>query len=132
VLALTNAFENGCRYCMALHSTFALKAGVSQEEIEALRAGRSPMNPRLKALSDFSRAMVKQRGRVRDADLEAFQAGGFTKAQALEVVLGVAVSILPNFAHHLTDCPVDDVFRAQLWTDPRRTTSSPDVVASGA
>src|SRR5688500_11521821 len=51
VLALTNAFENGCRYCMALHSAFALEAGVSIEAVEALRAGRSPEEPRLNALS---------------------------------------------------------------------------------
>lgn len=57
VLALTNAFENGCRYGMALHSTLALKEGISKEAVEALRAGRS-------------------------------------------------VSILPNFAPHITQCPV--------------------------
>jgi AhpD family alkylhydroperoxidase len=44
VLALTNAFENGCRYCMALHSAFALKEGVPKEAVEALRAGRSPVS----------------------------------------------------------------------------------------
>lgn len=43
VLALTNAFENGCRYCMA------------------------------------------------------------------------AVSILPNFAHHITQCPLDGAFSAHEW-----------------
>ena len=56
VLALTNAFENGCRYCMALHSALATREGVSNESVEALRAGRSPHEPSLKVLSDFSRA----------------------------------------------------------------------------
>src|SRR5262247_1561820 len=42
LLALSNALENGCRYCMALHSAFALKEGVSRDTVEALRAGRSP------------------------------------------------------------------------------------------
>ena len=118
VLSLTNAFENGCSYCMALHSASALRAGVAPEAVAALRAGRSPADARLKALSEFSRKLVRERGAVSQADLATFLAAGFTKAQGLEVVLGVAVSILPNFAHHLTQCPVDDVFRPQAWESP--------------
>jgi AhpD family alkylhydroperoxidase len=116
VLALTNAFENGCRYCMALHSAFALKAGVSRDTVEALRAGDLPREPGHRALSDFSRALVKKRGHVNDADLQQVLAAGYSKAQALEVVLGVAVSILPNFAHHLTQSPIDESFLAHAWT----------------
>jgi uncharacterized peroxidase-related enzyme len=119
VLALTNAFENGCEYCMSLHSAFALKEGVSEASVQALRQGQSPREPKLRALSDFSRKLVKHRGRVSEDDMSSFHAAGFTRAQALEVVLGVAVSVLPNFAHHLTECPVDDAFKAQLWSRPR-------------
>jgi AhpD family alkylhydroperoxidase len=115
VLALTNAFENGCRYCMALHSAFALAAGISDEAVEALRAGRSPKEPKLNALSEFSRTMVKRRGHVGDDDLQKLFAAGYSKAQALEVVLGVAVSILPNFAHQITQCPLDGAFSAHAW-----------------
>jgi AhpD family alkylhydroperoxidase len=116
VLALTNAFENGCRYCMALHSAFALKEGVSKDTVEALRAGQSPHEPRLQALSEFSRALMKNRGHVTADDLQKVLAAGYSKAQALEVVLGVAVSILPNFAHHITQCPIDESFSAHVWT----------------
>jgi AhpD family alkylhydroperoxidase len=117
VLALTNAFENGCRYCMALHSAFALEAGISKEAVEALRAGRSPQEPTLNALSEFSRALVKRRGHVSDDELRRFFAAGYSTAQALEVVLGVAVSILPNFAHHITQCPLDGAFSAHVWAE---------------
>jgi AhpD family alkylhydroperoxidase len=119
VLALTNAFENGCVYCMSLHSAFALKEGVSAASVDALRDGRSPSEPKLAALSAFSRKLVRGRGGVTPDDLGAFMAAGYTKAQALEVVLGVAVSILPKYAHHLTKCPVDDAFKDQLWSPPR-------------
>jgi AhpD family alkylhydroperoxidase len=115
VLALTNAFENGCRYCMALHSAFALEEGVSKATVEALRAGRLPTEPKLNALSEFSRTLVKRRGHVGDDELQRFVAAGYSKAQALEVVLGIAVSILPNFAHQITHCPLDEAFGAQAW-----------------
>jgi AhpD family alkylhydroperoxidase len=125
VLALSNAFENGCRYCMALHSAFALKEGVSKDTVEALRAGRSPHEPRFQALSEFSRAMVRHRGHLAADDLQKFLGAGYSKAQALEVVLGVAVSILPNFAHHITQCPIDEPFRAHAWTTADVDTASP-------
>lgn len=113
VLALTNAFENGCRYCMALHSTFALRVGVPADTVEALRSGHPPHEPRLEALREFSRALVKKRGHVSSEDLQQMLAAGYSKAQALEVILGAAVSILPNFAHQLTGCPIDEPFRPQ-------------------
>lgn len=119
VLSLTNACENRCSYCMALHSAFALKEGLSPESLAALRDGRAPREPRLAALSDFSRALVRNRGQVSAPDLAAFQAAGYTRAQALEVVLGVGVSILANFSHHLTAAPVDAPFEAHAWTSPR-------------
>src|SRR5262245_9894986 len=87
VLSLTAAFENGCAWCMAFHTMLARKDGVSQPSIDALRDGRSPVEPRLGALSDFARSMVRRRGDVDDADLERFCAAGYTRAQALEVVL---------------------------------------------
>lgn len=116
VLALTNAFENRCAYCMALHSAFALKAGLPRDEVERLRAGEPPTDPRLGALSDLSRRLVRHRARGADAELQGFLRAGYTRGQALEVVLGVAVSILPNFAHHLTACPVDAAFAPQRWS----------------
>jgi AhpD family alkylhydroperoxidase len=115
VLALTNAFENGCRYCMSLHSSFARKEGVSSGAIEALRAGVAPEEPKLRALSNFSRKLIQERGAVGARDVSEFVTAGHTKAQVLEVVLGVAMSILPNFAHHITGCPIDDVFQSHLW-----------------
>ena len=109
---------------MALHSDCALASGVPAETVRALRAGQSPVEPRLKALSDFSRRMVRDRGHLRREDFTAFHAGGYTKAQALEVVLGVAVWALPDFAHHVTDCPVDEVFAGHVWAERLAETTS--------
>ena len=118
VLSLTNAFENGCQYCMAFHSFLALKEGVPEEAVDALREGREPREQRLGALSRLSRAMVRNRGRVGRADLEAFHAAGFSRAQALEVVLGIGFSVMANFAGHLTHAPLEGVFRSHEWQPP--------------
>ena len=71
VLALTNAFENGCDYCIAFHSALALKEGVSKDTVTALRAGRSPREPELRALSEFSRALVTRRTVTPDSEANA-------------------------------------------------------------
>jgi AhpD family alkylhydroperoxidase len=117
VLALTNAFENGCHYCIALHSAFALRAGVSAASVEELRQGRPPVEPRLRALSELSRQMVRRRGVVDPETLGDLLRAGFTRAQALEVIVGVASSVMANYAHHLTDCPLDEAFAAHAWND---------------
>ena len=115
VLSLTAAFENDCAWCMAFHTLMARKEGVSQESIDELREGRSPIEPRLGALSDFAREMVRRRGAVGSAELERFQGAGYTRAQALEVVLGMGFSLLANYAGHLADAPLDEPLRPHAW-----------------
>lgn len=118
VLSLTNAFENGCEWCMAFHSTGALRDGLSKDALEDLRAGRAPRDPRLRALSDLSRTMVRNRGKVSEQDLEAFYAAGFSKAQALEVVLGAGFSVMANFSGHLVHAPLGAALEPYAWSKP--------------
>jgi len=121
ILSLTAAFENGCAWCMAFHTLMAGKEGVSQESIDALRGGRSPVEPRLGPLSDFAREMVRRRGAVRSTDLERFLGAGYTRAQALEVVLGMAFSLMANYAGHLAEAPLDEPLQPHLWQSASRS-----------
>ncbi|MEK7724298.1 MAG: carboxymuconolactone decarboxylase family protein, partial [Acidobacteriota bacterium] len=100
VVAATNAVTNECTYCVAIHSTFALKEGLESSELDLIRAGQSPVEPRLKALSDFSRKVMFNRGNISESDLEAFLTADFTKEQALELLVGAANSVLANFTNH--------------------------------
>ena len=118
VLSLTNAFENGCEWCMAFHSAGALRDGLPKEALEDLRDGHAPRDPRLRALSDLSRAMVRNRGKVSERDLQAFYAAGFSRAQALEVVLGAGFSVMANFSGHLVHAPLGAALEPHAWTEP--------------
>ncbi|HEX5084131.1 MAG TPA: peroxidase-related enzyme [Blastocatellia bacterium] len=115
VVSITNAVANNCVYCVAAHSTFAQMANTPPDALAALRAGKSPADPRLKALSDFSRNLTTARGQIGEADLERFIAAGFTAAQALEVVVGGAVSLLANYTNHLAHAPLDEFLQPQAW-----------------
>jgi AhpD family alkylhydroperoxidase len=118
VLSLTAAFENNCAWCMTFHTRMARKEGVSQESVDALREGRSPVEPRLGALSDLAREMVRRRGEVGGTVLERFYGAGYTRAQALEVVLGMGFSLMANYAGHVTEAPLDEPLKPHAWDRP--------------
>jgi hypothetical protein len=42
-----------------------------------------------------------------------------SKAPLQDLRKGIGM-ILPNFAHHLTNCPIDQAFEPHLWSDPRK------------
>jgi AhpD family alkylhydroperoxidase len=115
VLSIVSATENDCAWCVAFHTAMALKDGVPRPVADQLRAGRAPDDPRLAALSEFARAMVRGRGHVGAAAFERFLAQGFTREQALEVVLGMGFSLLANYAHHLTQAPLDGFLAPHAW-----------------
>lgn len=118
VVLLAVSFENSCDYCMAAHSVVAGMSHVPAAAIEALRTGAALPDARLDALATFTRAVVRERGRVPDAAVATFLAAGFTRAQVLEVVLGVAMKTLSNYANHIARTPLDDAFAPALWEAP--------------
>ena len=121
VLSLVAAVENDCGWCVAFHSLMARKEGVTDDVVTPLREGRSPTDARLGALSDFARSMVRRRGAVSHAELDRFLAAGYTRAAALEVVLGMAFSLMANYAGHLVDPTLDAPLAPYAW---RRSLSS--------
>lgn len=102
VVQITAASVHGCDFCVAGHSAIALgKAGFSRSAVHALHEGRSTGDERLDALARFTRAVIASRGNVTDAELDALLAAGFERAHALDVVLGVSLATLCNFANNL-------------------------------
>jgi len=118
VVLLTASFENTCTYCMAAHSTIAQGAGMSAEVLNALRAGATLPDAKLEALADFTRTVVRERGFVGDAALNAFLNAGYTKANVFDVILGVTLKTLSNYSNHIAETPVDAPFQPQAWDKP--------------
>jgi alkylhydroperoxidase family enzyme len=115
ILLLTNAVTNGSPWPVAFHSALALKAGVSPEDVQAIRERRAPGEARFAALSALARAMIEKRGHVNDHDLATFRAAGFGQDQVLEVITVIAVSAMTNYAASITEPPVEAPFEAQVW-----------------
>ena len=102
VVQLTAAKQHGCDFCLAGHTAIGTKkAGFSREVALQLQQGLATGDARLDAVQTFTKAVIATRGAVDDAQLAAFKAAGFTGQHALEVVLGVSLATLCNFANNL-------------------------------
>jgi AhpD family alkylhydroperoxidase len=115
VLSLVSAYENKCGWCVAFHTAMALKEGVSRASVDLLREGKTPTEPRFAALSEYARAMVRERGNVENDVLRNFVDAGFSKQQVLDVVRAMAFSLMANYAAHVADPPLDAFLEAHAW-----------------
>ena len=118
VVHMTVNFENNCEYCVPWHSLLSKKANMPEKEIENLREGRSLLDPKLNALHEFTKSMVRTRGSISPADLEAFFEAGYNEQHALEVILGVSIKVMSNYTNALAQTPLDSDVKNLIWKKP--------------
>jgi len=119
VVLLAASAENHCTYCVAAHSVIAKQMVKADAAIvDALRELQPLPERKLEALAVFTRAVVKQRGHVDAKVLDDFIGAGYSLAQVLDVVLGVAMKTLSNYANHIMHTPLDVQFQAEAWDAP--------------
>jgi len=99
-----------------MHSAILTRTVADAPLLAALRAQTPLAAPSLEVLRTFTRALLASHGGVSDAELEAFLAAGFTRQQALDVVLGVGMYTLSTSANRLTRATVDAPFAPFAWT----------------
>lgn len=107
--------EHACHYCVPAHTAIARSMGVDEAITDALRNETALPNARLEALRDFTLSVVRERGNVDDAALQAFLGAGFNRRHVLEVILGLSQKIMSNYTNHLAETPVDAGFRQFEW-----------------
>lgn len=105
IVILTASVENKCEYCIAAHTRGAKAAGVPEDVIKAITNFGPLKDPKIEALRQLVSLVVEKRGWLSDADVKAFFAHGYTKAQLLDVMVGVSMKTLSNYINHLTDPP---------------------------
>lgn len=118
IVLLTSSFENGCDYCMAAHTAIARMQRVAAGVVAAVRDGTAIPDPKLQALRGFTREVVRQRGLLAEKDVQAFLDAGYTKEQVLEVILGVGIKTLSNYANHIAGTSLDAAFKPHAWSKP--------------
>jgi len=92
---LATSFANRCAYCTAAHTASARKAGLTDDQIQAIEAGRIRASPRPKqALLRYARELSRT-ATVAPATRTAV-AGFFTEEQVVELTLVIAVANFTN------------------------------------
>lgn len=107
LVLLTVSVEHDSHYCTPAHTVRARDAAIDEATLAAIRAGRPVADARLEALRWFTVTMIRDRGFVADADLDAFVAAGFTRANAMEIILAVGLKTLSNYVNHIAETPLD-------------------------
>ncbi len=118
VVFMTANFENECNYCIPWHSMLAKNAGMEKSEVDALRSGAPLADPRLQALRAFTRTLIANRGKASEAELQGFFDAGYSDAQALEVILGLAIKLISNYTNSIAGTPLDPEAEHLRWTKP--------------
>jgi uncharacterized peroxidase-related enzyme len=116
VVQITAAANHGCCFCVAGHTAVAYKQGkLPTELVEGLRQQTTLPDTKLEALAAFTRAIIRSKGAVSDAELTTFKTAGYGEQQVIEVILGVALATLCNFSNVLADTELNPELAAYRW-----------------
>ena len=106
-IALVVAEVNGCDYCLSAHTYLGKHAAkLEDSEMEANREAGSS-DAKAAAALRFAAQVVRARGHVSEADVQAVKAAGYDDAQVVEIVAHVAVNTLTNYMNTALGTEVD-------------------------
>jgi AhpD family alkylhydroperoxidase len=112
VVIMTVARRNGCELCLAMHTARLAALGAAPSLAAALRSGAPLGDARLEAARGFTGRVLDTAGDVGDAAVAEFLGQGYTRRNALEVILGIGALTLATLANRLTGAPVDEQLKA--------------------
>ncbi|ELA08545.1 AhpD-like alkylhydroperoxidase [Moraxella macacae 0408225] len=102
IVQITAAAHNGCDFCVAGHTKVATKLNMPQNVITALyQRTNIDDNAKYQALAQFTMQLIDKRGQVSDDELQAIKDAGYNDQNILDVVMGVALATLCNYANNV-------------------------------
>jgi uncharacterized peroxidase-related enzyme len=106
-IALAVAQVNGCDYCLSAHSYLGLNlAKISPEEVALNRKGESG-DAKANAAVHFAAKVVRERGHVTEADINAVRDAGYSDGQIVEILAVTAENIFTNLLNVVADTDID-------------------------
>ena len=98
---------NECAYCQAAHTLLGKMNGLTEDQTIEIRKGGATFDTKLNALVALAKEVTIKKGFVDGASLENFFNAGYTKGQAVELVMLVAEKIAMNYLHAVTKVAID-------------------------
>lgn len=106
-IALAVGEANGCDYCLSAHAYLGKNlAKLDDAEIAANREGGS-QDKIADAAVRFAVAIVRERGHVSAAEVQAVKGAGYSDGQIIEIVLHVALNTLTNYVNEVAKTEID-------------------------
>jgi uncharacterized peroxidase-related enzyme len=105
-IALVTAGANTCDYCASAHTLMGKGAGLAADEMSRNLRGHSA-DIKVQAALDFAGAIVRERGRVSDLQLQAVRSAGYGDAEVVEIVANVVANIFTNYFNHVAGTAID-------------------------
>ena len=115
LILLTASAWNGCKYCVAAHSSGARMAKLDKDVIEAIRNGDTVENPKLQVLRAFTEDVLETRGKIGEDSKNDFFSAGYTEVQAMELLIAISMKALSNSFSRMFDTPLDQVLTSMEW-----------------
>lgn len=106
VVALVCGQVRKCDYCTAAHTAMAQGIGMDEGLVLSIRKG-TPDDDRLRAVADFTRAVLDTDGFVSDEQLDAFRDAGFGDDAVVEVLAAISVNTFTNLYNHVHETEID-------------------------
>ena len=98
---------NDCKYCVPGHTMLAKQLGFSDEQILDIRRARIPFDDKLNALARFVKDTTLNKGRPKEASVEAFFDAGYNEANLVDVIIAIADKVVMNYLHNITQVPIE-------------------------
>lgn len=106
-IALAVGNQDECGYCQAAHTVSGRKAGLSDEQILAIRAGEVDFDPRLAALTEVAREAAANTGHVSDPVWQAAREAGWSEDELAEAFAHIAANLFTNYFNHYAGTELD-------------------------
>ncbi len=104
-LAVGNADE--CDYCQAAHTGGGKAAGLTHDEMIAIRRGPVESDAKLDALLTLARQFTTDVGAVEDASWQSAIDAGWTDEQLAELSTHVTLNLYTNYFNHFVRTDLD-------------------------
>lgn len=106
-IALAVGNQNDCDYCQGAHTVSGRKAGLTEEQIIAIRAGEVDFDPKLAAITEVAREAAARTGNVSEAVWQAALDAGWTDEELAEAYAHIAANLFTNYFNHYAGTELD-------------------------
>lgn len=113
VVQLTVAVYNDCIYCKAAHQWLGQKMGLSQDEIQKIRAGLSQeTDTQMANLVRATKLILENRGWLDPEELTRLEQQGISRAKLYEIIAFIGLKTISNYINHIAETPIDEQFNS--------------------